>query len=206
MFQLETHIEEGERTLARIWKGIALRGLLATAFAIVVLVWPNIGLGTLIALVGLLALTSGATTIIAAFRTALPAGQRWWMVLEGLLATAVGVVVFIWPGLSALALLYAIAAWAIAVGIIQLTLAFALPFSGGRSVLLMLGALLSATFGLVMFARPGAGAIALLALIAAFALVTGVTQIVWALELRRVTATITRRLRPRTATTPLTDH
>jgi uncharacterized membrane protein HdeD (DUF308 family) len=206
MLELESHIEEGERTLARIWKGIALRGLLAIAFAMVVLVWPNIGLGTLIALVGLFALTSGAATIIAAFRTALPAGHRWWMVLEGLLSTAVGVVVFIWPGLSALALLYAMAAWAIAVGIIQLTLAFALPFSGGRSVLLMLGALLSGTFGLVMFARPGAGAIALLALIAAFALVTGATQIVWALELRRVAATVKGRVRPRTATAPLAGH
>jgi len=205
MFTLESHLEEGERVLARIWRGTALRGLLATAFGIIVLVWPNIGLGTLIALVGVLALTSGAATMLGASRAALPAGQRSWMVLEGALATAAGVVVFVWPGLSALALLYAIAAWAIAVGIVQVALAVVLPFSGGRSVLLTLSALLSIAFGVVMFARPGAGAIALLALVAAFALVTGVTQIAWALELRRVSGAIERGLR-RTTRRPVAGY
>ena len=113
-------------------------------------------------------------------------------------------VVFIWPGLSALALLYAIAAWAIAVGVFEIALAFALPFSGGRSLLLVLGGLLSIAFGVIMFAHPGAGAVALLALIAAFALVTGVMQIAFALELRRVVAELERRVRPHATAKPVT--
>ena len=113
---LETHLNEGERTLARIWKVTALRGVLAIAFAVVILVWPSIGLTALIALFGAFALVSGVTTIVGAFNAAMRGGERAWLVVEGLLGVAVGVVVFVWPGLSALGLLYAIAAWAIAIG------------------------------------------------------------------------------------------
>jgi len=201
---LESHVEEAERLLARIWKTMLLRGVLGVAFAVVVIVWPGIGLTTLLALVGAFALATGVTTIVGALSASIPGRQRAWLVVEGLLGIAVGVVVFVWPSLSALGLLYAVAAWAIAVGVLELSLAFVLPLTGGRSLLLALSALLSVAFGVIMFARPGAGAIALLALIAAFALVTGITQISYALELRRAVAPFERRIRPRRAATPAT--
>jgi uncharacterized membrane protein HdeD (DUF308 family) len=101
-------------------------------------------------------------------------------------------------------LLYAIAAWAIALGIFEMSLVFALPLSGGRSLLLALGGLLSVAFGVVMFAHPGAGAVALLALVAAFALVTGAMQIAFALELRRGVVELDHRVRPRATAKPVT--
>ena len=64
---LETQLNEGEQILARIWKVTALRGILAIAFAVVILVWPSIGLTALIALFGAFALVSGVTTIVGAF-------------------------------------------------------------------------------------------------------------------------------------------
>jgi len=70
--------------------------------------------------------------------------------------------------------------------------------------LLGLGGLLSIAFGVIMFAEPGGGAIALLALIAAFALVSGVMQIVYAFELRRVLGELERPFRPRTTAKPVT--
>ena len=194
---LETHLQDGERALARIWKATALRGVLAIAFAVVILVWPDIGLSTLIALFGAFALVSGVATIAGAFSLPARGAQRGWLVLEGLLGVAVGVVVFVWPGLSALGLLYAIAAWAIGLGVFEIALAFALPLSGGRTLLLALGGLLSIAFGVIMFAHPGAGAVALLALVAAFAFVTGVMQIAFALELRRVVVELEPSVRPR---------
>jgi len=124
---LETQLREGERTLARIWKVTALRGALAIAFAIVILIWPSIGLNALIALFGAFAVVSGIATISGAFNLPIRGGERAWLVFEGLLGIAVGVVVFIWPDLSALGLLYAIAAWAIAIGIFEIGLAFELP-------------------------------------------------------------------------------
>jgi uncharacterized membrane protein HdeD (DUF308 family) len=201
---LEPHLQEGERTLAHIWKATALSGALAVAFAVLILVWPSIGLTALIALFGAFALVSGLTTIAGAFSAPLPGKQRAWLVIEGLLGVAVGVVVFIWPNLSALGLLYAIAAWAIAVGILEIALSFELPISGRRSLLLGLSGLLSIAFGVIMFVKPGAGAIALLALIAAFALVTGVMQIVFAFELRRVVGELERPFQPSTTPKPVT--
>src|SRR5512132_1521913 len=194
---LETHLKEGEQALAHIWKVTALRGALAIAFAVVILIWPNVGLSALIAVFGAFALVSGVATIAGAIRMPIERRQHMWLVIEGLLGVAVGIVVFVWPDLSALGLLYAIAAWAIAVGIFEIGLAFELPLSGRRALLLGLGGLLSIAFGVIMFAEPGAGAVALLALIAAFALVTGVMQIAFAFELRRVVAELEHRVRPR---------
>ena len=181
-----------------------MRGALAIVFAVVILIWPSIGLGTLIALFGAFALVSGIATIVGAFSLPIRGGQRAWLVFEGLLGVAVGVVVFVWPDLSALGLLYAIAAWAIAMGVFEIALAFVLPLSGGRSLLVALGGLLSVAFGVIMFAHPGAGAVALLALVAAFALVSGVMQIAFALELRRVVAGLEQRVRPHATAKPVT--
>lgn len=201
---LETQLKEGERSLARIWKVAALRGVLAIAFAVVILIWPTIGLAALIALFGTFALVSGVGTIAGAIRIPMERRQRISLVIEGLLGVAVAIVVFVWPDLSALGLLYAIAAWAIAVGIFEIGLAFELPLSGRRALLLALGGLLSIAFGVIMFAEPGAGAVALLALIAAFALVTGITRIAFALELRRVVGELEHGLRLRSMAKPAT--
>jgi uncharacterized membrane protein HdeD (DUF308 family) len=202
---LESQLQEGERGFAHLWKVTALRGAAAIAFAVVILIWPSIGLTALIALFGAFALVSGASTIVGAFRIPMQGGQRAWLVADGLLGVAVGVVVFAWPGLSALGLLYAIAAWAIALGIFEISLAFILPISGGRSLLVVLGGLLSIAFGVIMFAHPGAGAVALLALVAAFAFATGVMQFAFALELRRVVVELEHRVRPPATAKPVTQ-
>ncbi|MDX6454594.1 MAG: hypothetical protein QOD48_701 [Gaiellaceae bacterium] len=201
---LETQLKEGERTLARIWKVTALRGVLAIAFAVVILIWPSIGLTALIALFGAFALVSGVGTIAGAIPIPMERRQRIWLDIEGLLGVAGGIDVFVWPDLSALGLLYAIAAWAIAMGIFEIGLAFELPLGGRRALLLGLGGLLSIAFGVIMFAEPGAGAVALLALIAAFALVTGITRIAFAIELRRVLGELEHGLRPRPKAKPVT--
>jgi uncharacterized membrane protein HdeD (DUF308 family) len=202
---LETHLKEGEEALAHIWKVALLRGVVAIAFAVVILVWPNIGLTALITLFGAFALVSGLATIAGAFNLPIRGGERAGLVFEGLLGIVVGVVVFVWPDLSALGLLYAIAAWAIATGGLEIVLAFVLPSSGGRSLLAVLGGLLSVAFGVIMFGHPGAGALGLLALIAAFAFVTGVMQIAFALELRRVAAELEQHVRTHATAKPATQ-
>jgi len=201
---LEARLHESERKLAHLWKATALRGAVAIAFSVLILVWPGLGLTALIALFGAFALVSGLATVGGAFSVPMPGNRRAGLLFEGLLGIAVGVVVFIWPGLSALGLLYAIAAWAIAIGILEVALSFNLPLSGRRSLLLGLSGLLSIAFGVIMFAKPGAGAIALLALVAAFALVSGVTQIVWAFELRRLVGELERPFRQHTTAKPVT--
>ena len=189
-------LREGERIFARAWKLLALRGAIAIAFAFVLLVWPDIGLTAMVAVVGAFALASGFTSGVAAF--ALPGAatrQRVWLAVNSIVGLAVGATVLLWPDLSAKALLYAIAIWVIAVGVIELFAAFVLPFSGTRSVLLTVSGIVMAAFGVVMFVEPGDGAIALLALVAAFALVRGTFDIALAVELRRVVGELKERFR-----------
>jgi uncharacterized membrane protein HdeD (DUF308 family) len=200
---LETPMRDGERALAHIWKVTALRGAVAIAFAVMIVVWPNIGLASLVALFGALALVSGAGTIYGAVRVPMERGQRAWLVVEGMVGVAVGVAVFVWPDLSALGLLYAIATWAIATGIIEIGLAFRLPLTRKGALLLGLGGLLSIGFGVIMIAEPGAGALALLALIAALALVSGIMQVAFAIELRRFLGELRPGPRPRATAKPV---
>jgi uncharacterized membrane protein HdeD (DUF308 family) len=207
--KLEEHIEsqlkEGERKLARIWTTLGLSGLLGIAFGVVAIIWPGIGLTTLIAVFAGFSLAIGLTTIVGAFDKAVPRRARFWLVFQGLIPIAAGVVVLVWPDLSARALLFAIAALAVAAGIFQfLGGVFALPLSGARALLVMLMGLVSVAFGVIMFARPGAGALALLMLIAAFAIVTGITQLVASFELRRVAHEAERRVEPRPTAKPVT--
>lgn len=205
MNTLETQLKKGEQSLARIWKVTAFRGVLAIAFSVVILVWPNIGLTTLIALFGAFALVSGIATIVASYKLSVQGGQRGWLVFEGLVGIAVGVAVFVWPDLTAVGLLYAIAAWAVVLGCIELALSFVLPYSGGRSVLAMLGGVVSIAFGAIIFIHPGAGAVAVLALIAALLLITGIMQIALAIELRHVAGEFEQRKQPRSTTKPATQ-
>jgi uncharacterized membrane protein HdeD (DUF308 family) len=200
---IESQLKEGERKLARIWRTLAVSGLLGIAFGVVTVIWPGIGLTTLIAVFAGFALAIGLTTIIGAFDAAVP--PRFWIVLQGLLPIAAAIVVLVWPGLSARALLFAIAAWAVATGILEfLGGMLALPLSGARALLVMLTGLVSVAFGVIMFARPGAGALALLMLIAAFAIVTGVTQLAASFELRRVAHEAERRVQRRPTAKPVT--
>jgi uncharacterized membrane protein HdeD (DUF308 family) len=180
-------LQEGERMFARVWRFLALRGVIAIVFAFVLLVWPDIGLTAMVTVVGAFAIASGFVSGVAAYSLPGAATQhRGWLALNSLVGLVVGTAVLVWPDLSATALLYAIAIWAIAAGVIELVAAFALPLSGTRTVLLAVSGIVLAAFGVVMFVEPGDGAIALLALVAAFALVRGTFDVALAVELRRV--------------------
>jgi uncharacterized membrane protein HdeD (DUF308 family) len=171
--------------LKKIRWAIGIDGVLSVAFGVVVLVWPGISLYALTILVGAWFVATGVVTLIAAV-SGMSGDARGWAVLRSLLDIVVGVIVFVWPSISALALLYVIGAYAIILGIITIGGAFWLPFSGGDSALLVLTGVASIVFGIVMFAMPGDGALVLLALIAAFALVSGISELVVAIGGQRL--------------------
>ena len=203
--ELRSALDEGERTVARIWRLLALRGAAAIAFAIVLLVWPDIGLTALTTLVGAFAIASGFVSGVAAFTLAGATTQdRLWLGFNALVGLVIGVGVLVWPDLSAKALLYSIAIWAIVTGASELGAAFVLPLGGARAVLLGVGGIVMASFGIVMFVEPNEGAIALLSLVAAFGLVRGTFDIALAVELRRVLGEVKERLRSPARPTPMT--
>jgi uncharacterized membrane protein HdeD (DUF308 family) len=156
---------------------LGLHGLASVVFDVMILAWPGISVYALTIVFGAYTLATGIVELGTAF-TSRGKEERGWLALRGLLGIVVGVLVFAWPGISALALLYVIGFYAVTLGILAVFGSFRLPLAGSDAASMVLTGLVSIVFGLVIFAKPGAGALAVLALIAAFALVTGVTELV----------------------------
>jgi uncharacterized membrane protein HdeD (DUF308 family) len=171
--------------LTKMRWALGLNGALSVALGVMILVWPGISLFALVIVFGAYSLATGLVGLWAALTGAVGT-ERGWLVVSSLLGIAVGVIVFLWTDMSALALLYVIGAYAISLGIIAVIGAFYLPLDGGDTALLVLSGLVSILFGVVMFAKPGDGALVVLALIAAFALVNGITQLVVAIGGKRL--------------------
>jgi uncharacterized membrane protein HdeD (DUF308 family) len=178
-----SHLAEAD--IKRVRWALGINGVLSVALGVVILIWPGISLFALTILFGAFTLATGVVGIGAAISGPMKEG-RGWLVVSSLLSIGVGIVVLVWPSISALALLYVIGAYAIALGIITVGGAFWLPLTGGDAALMALWGFLAIIFGIVMFAKPGDGALVLLALIAAFALVRGVSELVVAIGGKRL--------------------
>ena len=178
---MSSMLQEAQQTastqLTKLRWALGLNGVLAIALGIVIIVWPNISLHALVLVFGVYALVRGIFGLAMAFSSPIAQG-RGWLIISSLAGIAVGVIVFFYTDMSALALLYVIGAYAVALGILAVAASFRLPLDGRDTASMILTGLVSIVFGIVIFAKPGAGALALLALIAAFALVTGVTELV----------------------------
>ena len=168
----------------RHWWAFAVRGAAAVMFGILAFAWPGLTLTVLVALFGAFALINGVATIISAIRSQ---GDRLWLpLLEGALGIVVGVVVFSLPGLSALVLLYWIAAWAIAIGVLEIISAFRLRGVIEHDWTWIISGLLSVIFGVILIARPGAGALAVVWIIGIYAVLFGVSLFVLAWRVREL--------------------
>jgi uncharacterized membrane protein HdeD (DUF308 family) len=171
--------------LSRTWWVILLRGLIAIAFGVLTWLRPGISLATLVLFFGAYVLVDG----ILGVGTAL-AGRRehehWWvLLLWGLIDIGVGILTFTAPGLTALALLFYIAIWAIATGVLEIVAAIRLREEIKGEWLLVLGGLVSVVFGAFLMSRPAAGALALLWLIASYAVIFGILLVILAFRARR---------------------
>jgi uncharacterized membrane protein HdeD (DUF308 family) len=196
----------GQKTNAQLTKvrlALGINGVLSIAFGVVILVWPGLSLFALTILFGAYTAATGVVGLVAAISGTVKE-SRGWLAISSLLGIVVGITVLVWTGIGALALLYVIGAYAVALGIISVGGAFWLPIDGGDSALLVVSGLVSILFGIVIFARPGDGALVLLALIAAFALVTGISQLVFGIGGKRLLESEVRRLSRRPE--PQTSH
>jgi uncharacterized membrane protein HdeD (DUF308 family) len=174
-------IGELARTQLTKWRwAIGLKGLASVVFGVMILLWPGISVFALTIVFGAYALATGIVELGGAFSSRVKQ-ERWALVLSGLLGIVLGTMVLAWPGISALALLYLIGVFAILLGVVTTAGSLWLPLDGGDTALMILSGVVSVLFGIVIFVQPGGGALAVLALIAAFALVTGVSELVLAI-------------------------
>jgi uncharacterized membrane protein HdeD (DUF308 family) len=167
---------------------LIVRGILAVAVGIAAVAWPGVTVLALVILFAVLAYIAAGMEAMRAFssRTAGPVAGH---LLLGLADVAAATVAVVWPAPTALVLVLIVATWAMAGGAAEIVSAFSRPEAAGTRATDVLGGLVSITFGVVLFARPGVGAVTLALLFGLFNLVYGVWQFVLGIELRQTTKT-----------------
>jgi uncharacterized membrane protein HdeD (DUF308 family) len=166
------------------WWMFAVRGVAAVIFGVLALIWPGQTLQALVLVFGAYALVDGIFAVIAGI-AARGSFDRWWAVLlEGVAGIIIGLLTFFWPNITALVLVYFIAAWALITGILEIVAAIQLRRVITGEWMLILGGLLSIILGILLFVFPGAGAVSLVWMIGIYAIVFGISEIVFAFRLR----------------------
>lgn len=169
--------------LNRNWWVLALRGAAAIIFGILTFIWPQITLFVLVTLFGAYVLVDGAFSIIAALRH--QDAPQWWIVLlEGIAGVIFGVLALVWPAITALVLLFLIAFWALFTGVFEIIAAIRLRKEIKNEWLLGLSGALSVLFGLLLLIWPGPGALAVVWLIGAYAIMFGIVMLILAFQTR----------------------
>jgi uncharacterized membrane protein HdeD (DUF308 family) len=163
---------------------LILRGVLAIIVGIIAIAWPGVTILALVILFAIYALIDAGLQAMRAFSSA-TAGPVFGYLLLGLIDLAAGVVALIWPGPTALVLVLVLAFWAIAGGFFEIFAAFLRGETAGTRALLILSGLVSIAFGVVLFARPGIGAVSLALLFGLFSLIYGGSLIVMGVDARR---------------------
>ncbi len=171
--------------LAKSWWALAMRGVAAIIFGVLTLLLPGVTLAVLILLFGSYTIVEGVFNVIAAVRGRGEEQTGWARLLGGLVSIAAGVVTFLRPGLTELALLYVIAAWAVVTGVLEIAAAIRLRRPIRGEVRLGLNGLLSIAFGVLTVLIPGGGALTIVWLIGGYAILFGGLLLGLAFRLRR---------------------
>jgi len=168
----------------RDWQAIALRGVIALVLGCLIIAWPGLTVGVFLLLFGVFAFVDGLFSVFDALARA--RRQARWLprMLMGLLGIGVGIVTFVWPNVTATILVYIIAAWAFAMGIFEIVAAIEFRREITGEWLLAVVGILSVLFGLILFANPVAGALALAALIGIYFIILGILLLILAFQLR----------------------
>jgi uncharacterized membrane protein HdeD (DUF308 family) len=169
--------------ISRNWWMFALRGVAAIIFGVVAFARPGQALQALVLVFGAYAFVDGIFAIFAgiAIRRFF---ERWWAVLlEGVAGIVIGLLTFFWPTITAFALLYFIGAWALITGIFEIVTAIQLRRVITGEWMLILGGLLSVLFGILLFVFPAAGAVSVIWMIGMYAIVFGISEIIFAFRL-----------------------
>jgi uncharacterized membrane protein HdeD (DUF308 family) len=167
------------RMMSAHWWVVLLRGILAILFGILAYTWPGLTALVLVTIWGVYALIDGVFGVIAGIR-----GKWTSMVVLGLLGIAAGVVALLWPGLTAVSLLWVLAIWVIVAGSMQIAAAVRLRKEVQGEWLWVLSGILMVGLGLVFFFFPGAGILSVTWLLASMAIVWGILLVMLAFKLK----------------------
>ena len=173
------------RVRAHGWGFTLLRGLIAIGFGLLALFSPGLTLSYLVLLFGIYVLFDGVSALIYAFGHT--SSRSWgWTAIMGFLGVGVGIFTLLSPGFTGLFLLYTVAFWAVFSGILEMIAAYRLrnEIPGAWEWAVGLSGLVSVIFGVLLYLNPGVGALSVIAVIGAYALISGVVLIVQAIQMR----------------------
>ena len=180
----ESRYQQRLSTFAANWRALALRGLVALMFGLVVLFWPGLVLTVLAVLFGLYAAVDGAITFVPALRSPDRGAQRSLPLAEGAVGVFAGLVALLWPGLTPGGLVYVIVVWAMVTGTLKILTAILLRAEVENGWLLAGSGALSVIFGVLLAALARSEVPFLAPFIGGFAVVVGLALIVFAFRLR----------------------
>jgi uncharacterized membrane protein HdeD (DUF308 family) len=180
----ERRYQQRLSTFAANWRVLALRGLAALLFGLVVLFWPGLVLAVLTLLFGIYALVDGGVVLVPALRSSEQGARRWLPLAEGTVGVIAGLLALLWPGMTASGLLYVIVGWALLTGILKTLTAIMLRSEVENGWLLAGSGALSVLFGVILAALAGSDLPSLAPFIGVFALVVGLALIVFAFRTR----------------------
>jgi uncharacterized membrane protein HdeD (DUF308 family) len=169
--------------MAKDWWLFALRGLLGVIFGLVALFMPIATILALVLLFSAYMLVDGCFALYTAFR-AMRRRESWGMpLIHGIVNIATGIIAFVWPGITVVAFVLLLAAWAIVSGCLMIAGAYNMEGRYGRGWLAF-GGIISLLYGFLMILAPLIGAVVLTWWLGAYALVFGVALIVLSFRLR----------------------
>jgi uncharacterized membrane protein HdeD (DUF308 family) len=164
--------------VSRDWWVYAVRGIAAILFGIMALIWPGPTLAVLILLFGAYAFVDGVALLVALARgDVLARSHKWITGLMGVLGIAVAIATLVWPGMTALTLLYLVAIWAIGMGILQIASAIEFRREIDGEFFVVLGGIFSIVLGGLLVAFPGTGLLSLVWLVGFWAELFGFSSL-----------------------------
>src|SRR5437762_5872735 len=171
-------------TLKRHWWVPVLRGIAAIVFGVIAFVYPGLTVAVLVLLFGAWVLVDGVFRIVGAIGRRASDPDWGWQLVIGILGIIIGFLTFHAPAITALVLVIYIAAWALMIGATEIAVAFKLRREIKGEWFLILMGLLSIVFAIMLLWNPLPGALALVWLIASYAIVFGFLGIILGFRLR----------------------
>src|SRR6516162_10170209 len=163
---------------------LILTGVLAVIVGIIAIAWPNATVLALVIVFAVYAFIAAGIQAARAFASR-DAGPVFGHLLLALVDLAAGVVALVWPGPTAYVLVIIVAAWALVGGVAEIVAGFAAGETAGTRAMFILAGLVSVAFGVLLFARPGVGAVTLALLFGLYSMVYGFSQITAGVQVRQ---------------------
>jgi len=177
------------------WKRVAVHGAAAMVFGLATLVWPEISLWSLVLLWGAFAFVDGVTAVSAALADRMLI-HRGWVAVRGVAGIVAGIVTFVWPSMTTVALLAVIATWSLIIGGSRIAFAISARKQLSGAGVVGIGGALLVLLGVLLLADPGAGAIGITWAIGWAAFVSGCLELWLAAGVRRETRDVANAVPP----------